>query len=276
MDMGNIDNSAVFGELLNFGLEEAAFTNIFGAAEDVKLPENIDVSEIKEIEKGLYFKAYKCPVCGAETKAPAIRSSSVRLVQTESDFMPVYKDPNPLYYYVNFCKLCGFAAIPATEKTLNAKQKKLIHDKIGVKWKFDKQYPAYYNPETAIEIHKLALYNAVVAGEKEGIKSVICLHIAWLYRILKDEENEKTFLNMARDGFERAYSSESEPIGGLDKSSQQYLVGELMRRTGNMTGALNWLKLVIIDRDAKEKIKDMARTQKDRITAFFASGGKSQ
>lgn len=274
--MGNSEYGSVLGELSDFGLKEAAFTNIFGAPADVKPPDNINASEINEIEKGIYLKTFLCPVCGTESKTPAVRSSSVRLVQTDSDFMPVYKDPNPLYYYAVLCKHCGFAAIPSTEKTITAKQKSLIREKISTKWKFDRQYPAYYNPETAIEIHKLALYNAVVAGEREGIKSIVCLHIAWLYRILKDDENEKIFLLMARDGLERAYSAESEPIGALDISSQQYLVGELMKRTGNMAGALNWFKLVLIDRDAKDKIKEMARNQKDKITAFYASGGKSQ
>lgn len=269
-------NNLIFGELKDFGLEEAALTQVFGTAVELGKGSQLDDATMRDIANGLYYKTFKCPICGEEEKLPAVRSSSVRIIQTESDFMPVYKDPNPLYYFVDFCRHCGFAGMSSTIKNLKPAQKKLLLEKIAKKWKFDKIYPAYYDPQTAIEIHKLALYNAVVAGEKEGARSVLCLHIAWLYRILKDEENERSFLLMALEGFERAYSAESEPIGGLDKSSQQYLVGELMRRTGNMTGALNWFKLVLIDRDANNKVKDMARNQKDRITAFYASGGKFQ
>ena len=272
----SVMGGAVFSDLIAFGLEDAVFSNIYGAAAETSQGEHVEASQMKEIEKGLYFKSFKCPICDKEVKIPAIRSSAVRLVQTESDFMPVYKDPNPLYYFVDFCKECGFAAMPATVKTINAKQKKQIREKISAKWKFTKQYPVYYDPNTAIEIHKLALYNAIVAGEKESVRSILCLHIAWLYRILKDEENEKIFMNTAREGFERAYAVETEPIGGMDKSSQQYLVGELLKRTGNMTGALEWFKLVLIDRNANPRVKEMARNQKDRITAFFASGGKFQ
>ena len=188
--------------------------------------------------------------------------------------MPVYKDPNPLYYFALFCKKCGYAAIANSAKTLGAKQKKQITDKISSAWKFEKQYPAYYTPQTAIEIHKLALYNAVVAGEKESVKSIISLHIGWLYRILEDSENEMLFLRTAYEGFERTYTNEQMPVGGLDTSSMQYLIGELLRRTGDMAGALNCFKLVIVDRNAKQKVKDLARDQKDVIMAFYASGGK--
>jgi len=266
--------NTVFGELIDYGLEEAAYTNVYGIIDNTLPADQFTNEELKEIMGGLYLKSFKCPICNVDAKIPAVRSSSVRLIQTESDFMPTYKDPNPLYYFVDFCDKCGFAAMPTTIKGLTAAQKKLIKDRISAKWKFDKTYPTYYTPQIAIEIHKLGLYNAVVAGEKESIRSVLCLHIAWMYRILKDEENEKTFLLMALEGFERAYSAESEVVGGLDKSSQQYLVGELKRRTGDMTGALNWFKLVLIDREANNRIKDMARNQKDRITAYYASGGK--
>ena len=264
-----------------FGLADAGRARVFGtsdelAAESEKKEKSEKDKALKEIELGIYYKSFTCPVCETASKVPAVRSSHIRLVRNETDFMPVYKDPNPLYYFVVFCKECGYSALANSIKPLNAKQKKQLYEKIGSAWKFDKKYPAYYTPQTAIEIHKLALYNAVVAGEKESVKAILSLHIGWLYRILKDEENEMLFLRTAREGFERAYSNEPTPIGGLDASSMQYLIGELLRRTGEMAGALNWFKLVIVDRNAKQRVKDLARDQKDMIMAFYASGGKNK
>ena len=264
-------NISIFAELSDFGLADAGRARVFGAVEELPVADAIKDNSMREIELGIYYKSFACPVCGAESKIPAVRSSYVRFIRNETDFMPIYKDPNPLYYFALFCKSCGYASVANNVKPLGAKQKKLIYDKIGAAWKFDKQYPAYYTPQTAIEIHKLALYNAVVAGEKESVKSILSLHIGWLYRILEDEENEMVFLRTAREGFERTYSNEPTPIGGLDASSMQYLIGELLRRTGDMAGALNWYKLVIVDRNAKQRVKDLARDQKDLIMAHYAA-----
>jgi uncharacterized protein (DUF2225 family) len=269
-------DSNIFGGLGRFGLNDAEAAQVFSVAEESKPEREKKIAEQDDPESGIYMRSFKCPICGAEAKIPAIRSSYLRLIKNDSDFMPVYKDPNPLFYFITFCKLCGFAAMSATIRELTEKQKKLIREKIGASWNYDKKLPDYYDIHTAIEIHKLALYNAVVARLKESAKSIISLHIAWLYRIMGDEKSELLFMNTAREGFERAYLNESDPNASLDKNSLQFLIGELYRRTGNMTGALNWFKLVLFDRDAKKKIKDYARDQKDWIMDFYASEGKAQ
>lgn len=265
MDHRNHENS-IFRELSEFGLDEAANAPVF-EAEAPEHGESHEKTEAANIERTIYSKTFRCPVCRRESKIPAIRSSFIRLIRSDTDFMPIYKDPNPLYYFVDFCKLCGYAATPANMKNLMDRQKKLIREKIGAIWKFEKQYPAYYDPKTAIEIHKLALYNAVVSGDRESVKAILSLHTGWLYRLAGDAANEKIFLHTACEGFIRAYKNESGSVGGLDKGSQQYLIGELMRRTGDLSGALDWFKLVLVDRSAKYQIKELARDQKDLITA---------
>ncbi|MDR3121821.1 MAG: DUF2225 domain-containing protein, partial [Clostridiales bacterium] len=253
------------------GLKGADRTKVYSPSAE-KAPRPGGASDLQaHIARSLFLRSFKCPVCGAETKVPAIRSSSVRLLRKDSDFMPYYKDPNPLYYFVEFCRMCGFATLPANIKNLTDRQKRQIREKISASWKFEKEYPSYYTPEVAIEIHKLGLYNAVVSNEKESLRAILSLHIGWLYRILGNAENEKIFLATAREGFERAYENESGPVGGLDKSSQQYLIGELLRRTGNLFGALKWYKMVLLDRTARRAVKEMARDQKDQIMALYES-----
>ena len=266
-------DKSIFGGLSAFGLGNAEKTRVYGAGETDGAAESEKAAAMKEIELGIYYKSFNCPVCETASKVPAVRSSHIRLIKSETDFMPVYKDPNPLYYFAVFCKYCGFAAIASPLKTPSPAQKKSIREKICAAWKFDKQYPAYYDPQTAAEVHKLALYNAVVAGEKESVKAIISLHLGWLYRIMEDAENETVFLRTAREGFEHIYYNERAPVGNLDKSGQQYLIGELLRRTGDLHGALDWFKLVLIGREAPQKIKNLARDQKDLIMAHYASDG---
>lgn len=266
--------TAIFNDLSAFGLDEAKHTRIYNPPVGGKKPGSSGSDGTQEyIDQNLYYKTFSCQVCGIDSQIPAVKTSSVRLLDKDTDFMPIYKEPNPLYYFAGFCRHCGFACIQTGMIELTERQKTLIRDKIFMSWKFDKQYPTYYTPATAIEIHKLALYNAVVANMKESIKAIICLHLGWLYRISGDAANEITFLKTAREGFERAYNTEGGKIAGLDKNSQQYLIGELLRRTGDPLGALNWYKLVLLDREAKQSLKDMTRDQKNKITALYYSGG---
>lgn len=264
----------IFAGLRSFGLQGAGGAKVYGngGGGDAGKPEGgggESGDAQAHIKRNVYMKKFVCPVCGRETQSPAVKSSGVRLIRKDTDFMPCYKEPNPLYYFVAFCRHCGFASPPANMKNLTQRQKALIREKISSSWKFEKEYPAVYTPEIAIEIHKLALYNAVVSEDRESLRAIISLHIGWLYRIAGDDASEKTFLATALEGFSRAYEKERGSVGGMDKASQQYLIGELMRRTGNLFGALKWFKMAMLDRSARLSVKEMARDQKDLIMGIY-------
>jgi uncharacterized protein (DUF2225 family) len=272
MDM----EDTIFSELHAFGLQGAGGAKVYGgngSGDGAEKPEGSGGGEQGDaqahIKRSIYMKKFACPVCGKEMQAPAVKSSGVRLIRKDTDFMPCYKEPNPLYYFAVFCRHCGFAAPPANIKNMTQRQKALIREKISASWKFEKEYPAVYTPEIAIEIHKLALYNAVVSEDRESLRAIISLHIGWLYRIAGDSASEKMFLATALEGFTRAYENERGSVGGMDRASQQYLIGELMRRTGNLFGALKWFKMAMLDRSARLATKEMARDQKDLIMGIY-------
>jgi uncharacterized protein (DUF2225 family) len=268
-----LGKTSLFAELHSFGLHGTDGTKVYNDDKPLAAAAKSEESDELQIRirRSVYMKKFACPVCGKETDVPSVKTSSVRLLKKDTDFMPFYKEPNPLYYYVSFCKRCGFASPPANIKNLTQAKKALIREKISASWTFDKEYPAHYTPEIAIELHKLALYNAVVSSDKESLRAIISLHIGWLYRILGDAQNERTFLATAAEGFTRAYEFEHGSVGGLDKASQQYLIGELMRRTGNLFGALKWFKMAMHDKSARLSLKEMARDQKDLIIGIYES-----
>ena len=260
----------LFEGLSSFGLN---------AVEDIKVYDDMDQngnqkteqdekSKLEEaIRKNVFLRKFKCPVCGVETKVPDVSSSSIRLERRDTDLMPIYREPNPLYYYVVFCKNCGFATIPANVKNITERQRALIVEKVSKTWRFEKEYPIYYTPEIAVEVHKLGLLNAIVSNDKESLRAIISLHIGWLYRIAGDSTNELMFLKTALEGFQRAYEREPGMVGGMDNNNQEYLIGELMRRTGDLHGALEWFKRVLLSTTATQRLKDMTRDQKDLIIA---------
>jgi uncharacterized protein (DUF2225 family) len=264
-------SGGVFGELASFGLTGAQDVQVFGEPERKAQRERDEAKAQAEllIQRSLFMRAFRCPVCGGETQVPAVKTSSVRVIRKDTDFMPYYKEPNPLYYFATFCKLCGFAAVPANVRNITARQRDLIREKVCPSWRFEKEYPMHYTPQVAIEIHKLALYNAVVCGDRNSMRAILALHIGWLYRILADAANEKAFLAMALEGFKLAFEKERGPVGGLDRGSQEYLIGELSRRTGDIPGALNWFKMALTDRETSLAIKEMARDQKDKAVEAF-------
>lgn len=213
----------------------------------------------------LYDKKIKCPVCGKESYVKAVKSSSVRVISRDTDFMIYYHDPNPMFYDVWLCIHCGYAALSNRFSEISGKQIKLIQENISARWQSNRNYPSLYTVDIAIEMYRIALYNVIVKEGKSSEKAAICLRLAWLYRLKKEEENEIKFLNHTREELVKAYESEDFPIMGLDESGVQYLIGEMYRRIGDNSNALVWFSKVLMNRNAKPKIKEMARDQKDLI-----------
>lgn len=250
------------------GLEQLGFDDIH----DIKLftkKEN-DVKEASKDKKEddprtlLYDVKVTCPVCGNVFNARSVKSSAIRRQKSDSDFFIRYSSINPYFYEVYLCNVCGYAALKQDFEKIREYQIEIIQQKITPKWQ-GRQYPEIYDAEIAIERFKLALLNSVIIGAKSSRKSLNCLRIAWMYRLIGDESNEQIFLKQALEGFSDAYMNEDFPICGMDRFTTTYLIGELHRRTGNLNEALLWFSKVITTPNVPQKIKELARDQRDLI-----------
>ncbi len=105
----------------------------------------------------------------------------------------------------------------------------------------------------------------MVIESKSSNKAMILLKIAWMYRLLGKSEEEKNYLKEALSTFLKAYEIEESPFYGMDRYTLMYLIGELYRKTDNSMEALKWFGNVITSAIAPQKIKEMARNQKDLI-----------
>jgi uncharacterized protein (DUF2225 family) len=210
----------------------------------------------------VYGKSIICPVCGVETKVSKPKKGSFRMGKKDSDLMQNYEGINLLFYEINFCNECGYAALPSYFNKLKEIQKTLIINKITSKWTKN-NYEEEYTIDNAIQQHKLALLNAIVKESSLGEKALLCLRLSWLYRQKGDKDTEVRFQKDAVSGFEKAYQSEPLPIGGLDKSHLLYLIGELHRRLGNYESASTFFSQVLISTEAPAKLKEMVRDVKD-------------
>jgi uncharacterized protein len=246
------------------GLESMGINNI--NLDIYKKEEKQKINKDEEKQKmmdSLYNKELVCPVCNRKIKLKFVKSAAIKIEKKDSDFMIYYRGINPLFYEVLFCNGCGYANLGDNFSKISERSIENIHKNISSVWK-QTNFPEEYNIDVAIQLHKLALLNAVVKEDKSSVKALICLKLSWLYRLSEDNENEKRFQEQTLQGFLDAYSNESFPIAGLDQFSLLYLIGELYKRLDDEDKALKYFSDVIISR-ASEKIKDMARNQKDLI-----------
>ena len=250
-------NHSLFDDLRYLGFGDLENISIYND-KNKKTPLS---TEEKKIKPDLFNHKLKCPVCESHITVRSVRASSIRTLSRDTDFMVYYADPNPMFYGAWVCTNCGYAALSSHFNNILYKQEKLIKEKIGLKWK-PKEYPLEYDVDISIERHKLALLNAIIKNAVLSERAFICLKIAWHYRLKKDPVNEKSFLDQALQGFLKAFETEAFPIGKMDEATLSYLIGELYRRLGDSQKALIWFARVLAHRNAKDKIKDMARDQK--------------
>jgi uncharacterized protein (DUF2225 family) len=212
----------------------------------------------------LYAKEFECEVCGKNFVNYIIRKSRLRLKDIELDLKTNYLMINANSYDVYLCPNCGYAALASHFNRITDNQRTLVLSNIKPFFK-PREYPAPLSLQHAVERYKLALYSAVTIGTKAGIKAIICIKIAWLYRDIGDKENELFFLKYARIGLEDAYNTESFPIGNMDELTVSYMIGELSRRLGDFTTASKWISAVLVSKNAKRNLKERALSSKELI-----------
>lgn len=214
--------------------------------------------------KNIFLKQITCPVCNNIFKTPAVKVNAPRIASKDSDFFIRYLVENPYFYEVWLCPNCGYAALKTDFEKIRNFQCKLIKENITPKW-VNREYPIPFNENVAIERYKLALLNSLVIESKSSTKAIICLKIAWMFRLLSDTISENNFLSQALIAFNDTYINEKLPVYGLDRFSIMFLIGELNRRIGEDKTALRWFSEVITSIGAPQKIKEMARDGKDKI-----------
>lgn len=206
----------------------------------------------------LFDKTTHCPVCEHIFKARTVKVNAPRILNKDSDFFIRYKTINCYFYDVLICQQCGYAALKIDFDKIRGKQKELVLSSITPKWN-EKQYTDLYDIDIAIERYKLALITAATIMKKPSTVAMICLKIAWMYRLKEDKSYEDMFLRKALDNFEDAYLNEKLPVYGMQKSTLLFLLGELHRRLGNNSVALKNFSLVLIDNSSPYRLKELTR-----------------
>jgi Uncharacterized protein conserved in bacteria len=205
----------------------------------------------------LYQTKMNCICCENIFTTSRVRPSFKKAVSIDSDFCGYYQsEVNPDYYVVRVCPTCGFATTENGIGRLTDRQKKNYHEQIGSRWN-PCNYGGERNAATAMRVYKLALLSAQAVDEKPRVIAGILHHIAWLYRYEANQQEEQRFLRFALQAYIKVYEEEGTQ---LNNAKLMYIIGELNRRTGELSEAVKWFSRIVSDK----RIVDAAMIRRSR------------
>jgi uncharacterized protein len=260
----------IFSGLEHLGFNKTEDLKLYDTTKSKSEDKKAQADEISTQKALLYEKSLMCPVCSSKFSVKAVKNSAPRMVKKDSDFFIRYSNINPYFYDVWLCNICGYAAMKSDFGKIKEHQIEKVQQNISLKWK-GRKYPDIFDVSLAIERYKLSLLNYCVMEAKSSSKAMNCLKLAWMHRLSEDSEKELLFLQQALEGFSDAYYNEDFPIYGMDRFTTMYLMGELNRRLSTNEQALIWFSKVITTPSVPQKLKEMARDQKDIIKDILSS-----
>lgn len=274
--MGLLDFSE-FGGQKGLELYDQQTQNSAGGKSTAKKKKTRDEIELEAI----FDKSYVCPVCENKFTEKKVRSGKVKLIGSDLMLHPKYEQLDSTKYGTVTCHKCGYSALDRFFEGITTPQQRLIRENVTPKYK-DKPMPeGIYTYDYALEMHKLALFNAVVKKSRASERAYICLKMAWLCQgkletLPEDEPNrdavvEECKTNMkelyknACDGFSTAIQTEPFPMCGMDDMTVTYLLAALNMEVGAYDQALKILSEIIVNSKVKTNLKEKARDLRDEI-----------
>jgi uncharacterized protein len=211
-----------------------------------------------------YEKQIECIHCKKQFPTLKVRSKSIRVTSTASDFQPVYSDTQVHAYHYNVfvCEHCGFSFTEDFTKYFAPGTGELISAQISSKW-VHRQFNSERSVLQALEAYKLAYLCAVLKKEKNIVIAGLLLRLTWLYRAIENEAQEKRFMKMARDQYMESFSNEDYVRTQMSDEHVMYLIAELSRRLEDyQTATLFFSRVIERQRNTREqKIIEMAKEQ---------------
>lgn len=212
-----------------------------------------------------YFdRKYTCPICNMEFTSLAVRSSMTYVEKRESDFHTIYKGISPLHYSMIVCPICNYAASTSMfPKPLSPRQAEQLGKALLQLKDNDINFGLERDENIALRSFQLAVRTAQLKKVSAGELGGLLLSTAWMAREIGDREMEETYLKEALASYLSAFETGSASIGNLTDIQAMYLIGELYRRCGNYSEAVNWFNNVIVHKNIKQYPAEekMAREQ---------------
>lgn len=202
-----------------------------------------------------YESNVDCKFCKKHFTTYKVRPNRYKIIEEQTDFMPVYEGLNPLLYEVAVCPHCGYAYHKSMTRTygpfmelINELYIKELQKKINICQE--------RTLDDAIVSYKLAYLVSRASMEESLLMANFALKIAWLYRLKNESESELRYLFAARDFYSKSFASNQE---GQERI--QFLHAELSLRLGDLAEAKKGFSRLIADPKISNKYRKLARNR---------------
>lgn len=271
--------------LEKFGLKTDETTNLFEEEKKTVVAEDGTTKEAAPEEDTLLLdKAVRCTVCDKVFKTKTIKNGRVKRMEPDFDLRPRFEYIDTVKYGVVSCPFCGYTALTRFFEHLTGGQIKLIKEGVCTNFKGNGEgalEPTVLDYDAAIERYKLALFNTIVKKGKNSEKAYTCLQLSWLLRgkaegldpkdaaeqLKACKEEEEAFYAQAFEGFNKAVSTESYPICGMDECTMDFLLAAMAYHFKKVDVASKCIARIQASPAASKKIKEKAYDLKEMIVA---------
>ncbi len=274
----------LFAGLEKFGLKAEDTTNLFAEEKKTVVTEEGEKKEAApEEESFLLDKTIRCAVCDQVFKTKMIKNGRVKRMEPDADLRPRFEYIDTLKYNVVSCPFCGYTAISRYFDHLSSLQVKMVKEQVCANFKADgtSSEAAIVDYDTAIERYKLALFCTIAKKGKTSEKAYVCLNLAWVLRgkyesldpadpaneaVRKEcKEQEEIFYQQAYEGLNKAMSTESYPICGMDECTMDYLIATMSVHFRKFDVASKCIARIQQSPSASKKMKERAFDLKNQI-----------
>jgi uncharacterized protein len=225
----------------------------------------------------LWNKRLKCPFCKFEFETTRLRSSAVRIKETESDFGHVYEGECAYFYAITACPQCTFAALNKDFEAVRPEYEPKIMEASQKIRQSTKKRPEIFtlgagNAENGIRRHELSIaFSKIRVYQDLKSLAVLYLHLVWLFRLLGEREKERVAMGEAAKAYQDFHEKGGDLPEQLGEPGVLYLIGELNRRQGLFREARRYYERALSSKEIKsfpriaELIRDMMLVAREEM-----------
>lgn len=212
----------------------------------------------------LIEETIRCPVCGTEFETTLVASTNQ--MGTHTDFRPVAMGVQAYFFFVHTCPECFFSA---TREFFDEEIEDELKGEIRRKTLLYKEKMSLLDPSPAYKY----LLAALCAEEMHLAHTVVAdlyLRGAWC---AADEELPELEKQMRRDAVNKYMEGlKANEVEEEEEAQITYLIGELLRRIGEVEEAEKWFRKVaskVKNRVKQRWLIQSAKQQIDEPKEFF-------
>jgi len=194
-------------------------------------------------EKLFIGKPVTCPACDTKFTALQVRTTALRPRRQQSDFYTVYDGPNPAHYTVWVCPDCLYASYRYDFDELGRVSRPRIRkDEAERKKLFGHlDFRGTRDITTVKATYELAMRCYRIRRSRIAMQAALHLHVAWLAREQHQAEEERHYMELAREYYMKSYANERARTE-KDEIRQTFFIGDLSLRLGLYKEAVRWFQ----------------------------------